>query len=123
MIQRNTASDEHQIPLLMPQQHMVLPHYMGRSQEIEIERKVVTINENHFGRQDSFSSQSPPEDIPLLLPHEASAPDESNIDEQLNGVDYNEYHLDQNQGMPIILCLDVKSEISIRSQLHFLKLF
>ncbi|KAI5658646.1 hypothetical protein M9H77_27439 [Catharanthus roseus] len=94
---RNTASDEHQIPLLMPQQHMVLPHYMGRSQEIEIERKVVTINENHFGRQDSFSSQSPPEDIPLLLPHEASAPDESNIDEQLNGVDYNEYHLDQNQ--------------------------
>lgn len=108
-MQRNTPPDEQKIPLLMPQQHMVLPHYMGRSKEMETEKNVVTINENHFGRQDSFSSQSPLEDIPLLLPHEASDHDGSTTDENFNGLDSDECHLNQTPGMPLILLSDMKS--------------
>lgn len=94
---KRNSPDEQRIPLLMPQQHMVLPHYMGRSKEMEIEKNVVIINENHFGRQDSFSSQSPLEDIPLLLPHEASDHDGSTTDEKFNGLDSDECHLNQTQ--------------------------
>ncbi|MBA0585388.1 hypothetical protein Gorai_016168 [Gossypium raimondii] len=61
---RNKAPNEIAIPLLMPQQHMVIPHYMGRSNEID--------QEGYKGhRQDSFSSISSLQDIPLLLPQEA----------------------------------------------------
>ncbi|TYH82597.1 hypothetical protein ES332_D02G072900v1 [Gossypium tomentosum] len=61
---RNKAPNEIAIPLLMPQQHMVIPHYMGRSKEID--------QEGYKGhRQDSFSSISSLQDIPLLLPQEA----------------------------------------------------
>lgn len=108
-MQRNTPPDEQQIPLLMPQQHMVLPHYMGRSKEMEIEKNVVTINENHFGRQDSFSSQSPLEDIPLLLPHEASDHDASTTNEKINGLDSDECQLNQTPGMPLNLLSNLKS--------------
>lgn len=108
-MQRNTPPDEQQIPLLMPQQHMVLPHYMGRSKEMEIEKNVVTINENHFGRQDSFSSQSPLEDIPLLLPHEATDHDASTTYEKINGLDSDECQLNQTPGMPLNLLSNLKS--------------
>ncbi|XP_010464093.1 PREDICTED: phospholipase D zeta 2-like [Camelina sativa] len=72
---RNKAPNEQTIPLLMPHHHMVLPHYLG-TREIDIvaaktkedpEKPVV------LSRQDSFSSASPPQDIPLLLPQENDA--------------------------------------------------
>ncbi|XVF66177.1 hypothetical protein PTKIN_Ptkin10aG0014400 [Pterospermum kingtungense] len=68
---RNKAPYEEAIPLLMPQQHMVIPHYMGRSKEIEIESKNVEDNNKGIKRHDSFSSRSSLQDIPLLLPQEA----------------------------------------------------
>ncbi|AES61429.2 phospholipase D p2-like protein [Medicago truncatula] len=58
---RTKAPNEHEIPLLMPHHHMVIPHYMGRN---------------------SFSSQSPPQDIPLLLPQEADGAVTSNGDDR-----------------------------------------
>lgn len=61
----------------MPQHHMVLPHYLGRSKEIDIERKISDLNPEEINRKDSFSSQTPPDDIPLLLPREANDPDSS----------------------------------------------
>src|ERR1044072_3247210 len=54
----------------MPQHHMVLPHYMGRSKEIDIDGKEDEDNGKEIERQDSFSSESPTQDIPLLLPQE-----------------------------------------------------
>ncbi|KAJ8752473.1 hypothetical protein K2173_004761 [Erythroxylum novogranatense] len=63
------APGEKTIPLLMPHHHMVLPHYLGRSREIDIEKDEE--NKQGISRQDSFSSLSPMQDIPLLLPHEA----------------------------------------------------
>ncbi|CAN1197965.1 Phospholipase D zeta 2 [Linum perenne] len=72
---RSKAPHEQAIPLLMPHHHMVLPHYLGRSNDIEIDI-------NHFedekqkclDRQDSFSSLSVSQfdDVPLLLPQEAA---------------------------------------------------
>ncbi|KAL9256264.1 Phospholipase D zeta 1-like protein [Drosera capensis] len=65
---RNKAANEQGIPLLMPQQHMVIPHYMGRSNgEVEDNNH----SENHMKRQDSFSSRMSSQDLPLLLPQEA----------------------------------------------------
>ncbi|KAF3600584.1 hypothetical protein F2Q69_00039159 [Brassica cretica] len=74
--ERNKAPNEQTIPLLMPHHHMVLPHYLG-TREIDIiptskpkedpDKPVV------LSRQDSFSSASPPQDIPLLLPQETDA--------------------------------------------------
>ncbi|GFP79138.1 phospholipase d p1 [Phtheirospermum japonicum] len=58
---RSKAPNEEKIPLLMPQHHMVLPHYMG-----------IDIIEEKMSWKDSFSPQTPPDDIPLLLPHEAN---------------------------------------------------
>lgn len=68
---RNKAPNEQTIPLLMPQHHMVLPHYLGNIKDISILKDGVTQPRN-FNRQDSFSSSfSPVEDIPLLFHHEA----------------------------------------------------
>ncbi|KAG8480887.1 hypothetical protein CXB51_025579 [Gossypium anomalum] len=55
---RNKAPYEEAIPLLMPQQHMVIPHYMGRSKEIEFESK--NVEEIRKASKDG---------IPLLLDH------------------------------------------------------
>ncbi|KAJ1385581.1 Pleckstrin-like proteiny domain [Sesbania bispinosa] len=68
---RTKAPNEHEIPLLLPHHHMVLPHYMGRSKEIDIDGKQDEDDRKEIDRQDSFSSQSPVQDIPLLLPQEA----------------------------------------------------
>ncbi|RZC93997.1 hypothetical protein C5167_016692 [Papaver somniferum] len=86
---RNKAPNEQAIPLLMPQQHMVIPHYMARGEEIEAEIKEV--EESHMGidRQDSFSRSSSP-DIPLLLPQEADGLDDVNGNSQLCGLDANQ---------------------------------
>lgn len=73
-IQRSKAPNEQSIPLLMPQHHMVLPHYLGRSRNTDIENKIPKLNSAEMNREDSFTPQTPPEDIPLLLPHEADGP-------------------------------------------------
>lgn len=72
----------------MPQHHMVIPHYMGRSREVDVENTNAEVNAKHLIREesDSFSSESPPEDVPLLLPPEASDMEASDIDNRLNGL-------------------------------------
>ncbi|KAJ0976302.1 hypothetical protein J5N97_018267 [Dioscorea zingiberensis] len=66
---RNKAPNEQSIPLLMPQQHMVIPHYMGKDRQRNGENKHI----NHtLKRHDSFSSPSI-QDIPLLLPRDPDA--------------------------------------------------
>ncbi|CAK7333296.1 unnamed protein product [Dovyalis caffra] len=84
---RNKAPYEEAIPLLMPQQHMVIPHYMGQNKEMEVERKDIEDNVKGIKRQDSFSSRSSLQDIPLLLPQEADGPDGSGVGPKLNGLD------------------------------------
>lgn len=54
---------------------MVIPHYMGRSSDVEIERKNVEDNNKILQRQDSFTSRSSLQDIPLLLPQEPGSVD------------------------------------------------
>lgn len=83
IFQRNKAPYEQTIPLLMPQHHMVIPHYMRRSEEIEIENKNAS-NHNGIKRQDSFSSRSSYQDIPLLLPQESDGMDAENGDQKSN---------------------------------------
>ncbi|KAG2721387.1 hypothetical protein I3843_02G066000 [Carya illinoinensis] len=87
---RNKAPNEQAIPLLMPQQHMVIPHYMGKSREIEVESKNVQ-NHSDLRRQDSFSARSSLQDIPLLLPQEADGLDSG--EPKLNRLDLS--NLDQ----------------------------
>ncbi|KAK8961233.1 Phospholipase D p1 [Platanthera guangdongensis] len=65
---RNKALHEKAIPLLMPHHHMVIPHYMGQSTEVH-DDKPQDIS-HRVKRQESFSSRSSYQDIPLLLPHE-----------------------------------------------------
>ncbi|XP_048427822.1 phospholipase D zeta 1 isoform X2 [Pyrus x bretschneideri] len=91
---RNKAPNEQAIPLLMPQHHMVIPHYMGRSQEVEIESKNASNHREHK-RTDSFSSISSYQDIPLLIPQEADGLDSPNEHTQLNGSDSPHDLLDQ----------------------------
>ncbi|XP_068333379.1 phospholipase D zeta 1-like isoform X1 [Pyrus communis] len=91
---RNKAPNEQAIPLLMPQHHMVIPHYMGRSQEVEIESKNASNHKEHK-RTDSFSSISSCQDIPLLIPQEADGLDSPNEHTQLNGSDSPHDLLDQ----------------------------
>ncbi|GAB2295299.1 Phospholipase D zeta 1 [Dionaea muscipula] len=67
---RNKAPNEQAIPLLIPQHHMVIPHYMGRNGGAEVEDKSSAENHN-MKRQDSFSSRMSFQDLPLLLPQEA----------------------------------------------------
>ncbi|KAI3448533.1 hypothetical protein Pfo_005198 [Paulownia fortunei] len=88
---RSKAPNEQKIPLLMPQHHMVLPHYMGRSRDIDIERKISEVNPEEISRKDSFSPRTPPDNIPLLLPHEANGPDSSIVENKSNGLNSIEY--------------------------------
>nr|XP_028951651.1 phospholipase D zeta 1 isoform X2 [Malus domestica] len=91
---RNKAPNEQAIPLLMPQHHMVIPHYMGRSQEMEIESKNANNHKEHK-RTDSLSSISSCQDIPLLIPQEADGLDCPNEDTKLNVTDSPHDLLDQ----------------------------
>ncbi|GMY27807.1 phospholipase d zeta 1 [Fagus crenata] len=76
---RNKAPNDQAIPLLMPQQHMVIPHYMGKTQR----------------RQDSFSARSSLQDIPLLLPQETDGLDAPSGEPKLYGLDFTTNLLDQ----------------------------
>lgn len=90
MSQRAKAPNEHTIPLLMPHHHMVIPHYLGRSKEIDIDGRKEEDNTKETDSQNSSSSQSPPQDIPLLLPQEAGREDL-----KLIGYDTNDNLIDQ----------------------------
>lgn len=71
----------------MPQQHMVIPHYLGSNWE----KKAVDVNvgqDQSLKRQDSSSSQASSQDIPLLLPQEAGEDE----DLKLNGIDASHDH-------------------------------
>lgn len=70
----------------MPHHHMVIPHYMGRSNEIDIDGKKDEDKMKESDKQDSFSSQSPMQDIPLLLPQEAGGVVSSSEDLTNSGV-------------------------------------
>ncbi|XP_073104639.1 phospholipase D zeta 1 isoform X2 [Elaeis guineensis] len=86
---RNKAPNEQAIPLLMPQHHMVIPHYMGKGREMDAQNKQEEMNHKDIGRQDSFSSRSSCQDIPLLLPQEPDGPSISNGSIKANGLDIN----------------------------------
>ncbi|KAJ8424958.1 hypothetical protein Cgig2_000545 [Carnegiea gigantea] len=79
---RNKAPNEHTIPLLMPQHHMVIPHYMGEDWGTNA-RDIKEADNKGIRRQDSFSSQASSQDIPLLLALDAG----QNGDRNMNGVD------------------------------------
>ncbi|XP_054823737.1 LOW QUALITY PROTEIN: phospholipase D zeta 2-like [Prosopis cineraria] len=81
---RTKAPNEHTIPLLMPHHHMVIPHYMGRSKEADIDGCKDDDDKKEVESQNSSSSQSPPQDIPLLLPQEAGGEDLELIGNNMN---------------------------------------
>lgn len=82
-MQNNKASSEQAIPLLMPQHHMVLPHYMGQSKKIDIDSQGDEVKHKDISTHESFSF--PSESIPLLLPQEANQVDSGSVDNNLNG--------------------------------------
>ncbi|TXG71668.1 hypothetical protein EZV62_000247 [Acer yangbiense] len=84
---RNKAPYEEAIPLLMPQHQMVIPHYLGKSKDMEVETENDEDNSKGIKRQDSFSSTSSLQDIPLLLPQEAEGLDNSHGVPKSNGSD------------------------------------
>jgi len=78
----------------MPQHHMVIPHYLGRSREIQIENGNID-NQRVLKREDSFSSSSQDQDIPLLLPQDSDGLDAHEGDQKLNGVISSSHYLDK----------------------------
>lgn len=93
--QRNKAPNENAIPLLLPQHHMVIPHYMGNSEEIEFGDKNNHVTHNDFKRNSSFSNPSSFQDVPLLMPQEADGPDAGKIEPKLHGLNALDDLLDQ----------------------------
>ncbi|CAM8993160.1 unnamed protein product [Rhodiola kirilowii] len=82
---RNKAPNEQTIPLLMPQQHMVIPHYLG-SRETDNGNKAQN-GHKEIKRLDSFSPRSSSQDIPLLLPQEADGMGVPHDESRPNGLD------------------------------------
>lgn len=86
----------------MPQHHMVIPHYLGSSEApIEIKN---TVNDRALKREDSFSSSSQDQDIPLLLPQEPGGLDDPEESPKPNGLISFLHHLDKprriSSGLP-----------------------
>lgn len=82
----------------MPHHHMVLPHYMGRSKDVYVEKNTGG-NQKEFRRTDSFPSLSPLQNIPLLLPREAQAPIANGVDQKSTPKSKNDNLLDQQIGL------------------------
>lgn len=83
---RNKAPREQAIPLLMPQHHMVIPHYMGMSSEMDNGSNSVARPHKNIKRHDSFSSGSASsQDIPLLMPQESEGGDSFKEELKING--------------------------------------
>lgn len=59
---------------------MVLPHYMGKSTELSFENKDTEQDHQKQITEDFFSSISPQEDIPLLMPQEVGGLPDSNME-------------------------------------------
>lgn len=59
----------------MPHHHMVIPHYMGQERDVSDDSKQEDINPRGLKRQESLSSRSSYQDIPLLLPQEPDGVD------------------------------------------------
>lgn len=93
----------------MPQQHMVIPHYLGNCGELEAEKKEFD-NSKETTVQESFSRGSSFHDIPLLLPQEADGQDAQNEGSKLNGVE------------PIANPLDQPSKVSSGLSFSFRKI-
>ncbi|KAI3690084.1 hypothetical protein L2E82_48059 [Cichorium intybus] len=90
---RNKAPNEQGIPLLMPQQHMVIPHYMGNNKELENKNSNSNSNSNLLEphkptNQDDSSSSASSEDIPLLIPQEADGLEASSNTQPNGSKDY-----------------------------------
>ncbi|TYJ96493.1 phospholipase D zeta 2-like [Cucumis melo var. makuwa] len=94
---RNKAPNEEKIPLLMPQHDMVLPHYMGKRTELSFKNTDSEQDHQKQTTDDLFSSLSPQDDIPLLMPQEAGGLPDSN--EQTNNLSMQ--HNSFNQPMEI----------------------
>lgn len=54
----------------MPQHHMVIPHYMGKGREINVQSSEQDVSHKDTKKLGSLSSRSSCQDIPLLLPQE-----------------------------------------------------
>ncbi|CAM8888686.1 unnamed protein product [Rhodiola kirilowii] len=83
---RSKAPNEQAIPLLMPHHHMVLPHYMERSKEMDIENRERERDNRDEYLPSSFESHTTSEDIPLLLPQEVEEI-HSTLEEKTTGLD------------------------------------
>lgn len=81
--QRNKAPNEQTIPLLMPQQHMVIPHYMG-NRELNPQSDKENAIPQDVKKECSFYSY---QDIPLLLPHEPDSHSAKSGDAKIYGLD------------------------------------
>ncbi|KAG0501093.1 hypothetical protein HPP92_001165 [Vanilla planifolia] len=82
---RSKALHEETIPLLMPHHHMVIPHYMGPNKEVINDSKPQTVN-LRVKRQESLSSRSSYQDIPLLLPQEPDGLDKASRNQKVEQV-------------------------------------
>ncbi|XP_052164261.1 phospholipase D zeta 1-like [Oryza glaberrima] len=92
---RNKAPNEQAIPLLMPQHHMVIPHYMGKIKESNDKVSKQTHVEDIKGQKlSSLKAPASCQDIPLLLPHEPDHQASNNGELGLNGLDNNHGHSD-----------------------------
>ncbi|WCJ26915.1 phospholipase D P1 [Euphorbia peplus] len=96
---RSKAPNEQTIPLLMPHHHMVLPHYLGRSREIDIENKNAEENETSSDERQGSFSPSPLQDVPLLLPQDPDAILTNGIDHKSAYGCKNDSHLDKPNGI------------------------
>jgi len=92
----------------MPHHHMVIPHYMGTSKEIngETESKQNLSMDIKIDRLNSMKTSASCQDIPLLLPHEPDhhafpngdfAPNGMNIN---NGISDHANKTNRNQPLP-----------------------
>ncbi|KAK3160706.1 hypothetical protein QOZ80_1BG0063280 [Eleusine coracana subsp. coracana] len=88
---RNKAPNEQAIPLLMPHHHMVIPHYMGPSEETngEAESKQIHDKDAKVNSPNLLTTAASCQDIPLLLPHEPDHQAMPNGDLGLNDLDNN----------------------------------
>lgn len=84
---RNKAPHEQAIPLLMPQHHMVIPHYLTGQEKIDVLREDQEEVYQTIKKQSSFSTQSSFQDIPLFVPRVDSEQNRAACHPKPNGLD------------------------------------
>ncbi|XP_072974720.1 phospholipase D zeta 1 isoform X1 [Typha angustifolia] len=92
---RSKALNEQAIPLLMPQHHMVIPHYVRTTKEMNSQNKQQDLNPKYVKKLGSFSSSSSSQDIPLLLPQEHDQSALSGGNREANALDISHRPLNQ----------------------------